>query len=143
MIKRTALDKAVSDLVRERSNWTCEKCGEVDTEAQYKGTSLRMQCSHVYSRKHLSTRYDLDNCFCLCASCHSWLESRPVDHAAFARKELGDFLFEQLQVKHHKVRKWKSWERDEAKTHYQGEIKRIRAKRIDGFIGYIAAVNYE
>lgn len=142
-MKRTPLDAATSDLVRERADWTCERCEEVDHEGQAKGKSMRMQCSHVYGRKHNSTRYELDNLFCLCATCHAYLETRPIEHAAFARSKLGDVRFEWLQQKHYQVKKWPKHEKEEARKFYIKQYKEIRESRMDGISGYVEAVNYE
>ena len=72
---RNKLDKAVSQLVRKRGE--CERCG----------TKKNLQCSHIYGRRNLSVRWDLDNLQCLCMRCHlyfwhkepiaafKWLES--------------------------------------------------------------------
>lgn len=142
-MKRTPYDKAVSDVVRERADWACEKCGVISEEGRNRAADKGMQCSHYYGRKHNSTRYDMDNCFCLCASCHSWLEDRPADHRVFVISKLGEARHDELMRRHHQVKKYKSWMLKELKEHYRAEFERIRERHFSGERGYIEVINYD
>jgi hypothetical protein len=42
MIKRESCDKWFSDVVRQKSNYTCEHCKKTDS---------RMECAHIYGRR--------------------------------------------------------------------------------------------
>src|SRR5918998_1349945 len=53
------LDKLTSLIVRRRDG-RCVTCGSVQS----------LQCSHFYSRRHLSIRFDLRNCNAMCAGCN-------------------------------------------------------------------------
>jgi len=64
------LDKKVSELVRARGK--CEFCGKKEN----------LQCCHIFSRKYLNTRWDLDNLLCLCAGCHFQAHAEPLNFAA-------------------------------------------------------------
>jgi hypothetical protein len=53
------LDRYTSQIVRGRDG-RCVTCG----------TSQGLQCSHFYSRRYLSVRFDLRNCNAMCAQCN-------------------------------------------------------------------------
>ena len=53
------LDKIVSDIVRARDK-VCVTCGRPDT----------LTCSHVFTRRHYATRWDLINCNTQCKTCN-------------------------------------------------------------------------
>ena len=53
------LDRYTSLIVRRRDG-RCVTCG----------TLQRLQCSHFYSRRYLSMRFDLRNCNAMCAGCN-------------------------------------------------------------------------
>ena len=44
-----------------------------------------LQCAHVFSRAHLSVRYDPANAVALCRSCHMYYENRPLEWKAFVQ----------------------------------------------------------
>jgi hypothetical protein len=53
------LDKLMSIIVRKRDK-RCVTCG----------SRQGLQCSHFYSRRYLSVRFDLRNCNAMCAGCN-------------------------------------------------------------------------
>lgn len=53
------LDRYTSLIVRRRDG-RCVTCGSVQG----------LQCSHFYSRRYLSIRFDLRNCNAMCAGCN-------------------------------------------------------------------------
>jgi hypothetical protein len=53
------LDRLTSIIVRKRDK-RCVTCGSVQS----------LQCSHFYSRRYLSIRFDLRNCNAMCAGCN-------------------------------------------------------------------------
>ena len=63
-----------------RAHGECMKCG--NTHA--------LQCAHIISRMYSWTRTDLDNAFCLCASCHMYFTDNPVDFGQFTIDQIGD-----------------------------------------------------
>ena len=108
----------------------------------YSHDPVQMHCAHVYSRKLMRLRHDPRNAFCLCASCHRKFTDRPLEWAAFVRKELGDGICDELQRLSVEVHKRpKGWEK-EARAHYRHEIRRLEAARAENykerfeFVGY-------
>lgn len=66
------LDQLVGKWCREiRSEGKCERCGRSGNNPQ------DIQWAHIKSRRYLSTRWSLNNCFCLCATCHRWFTDNP------------------------------------------------------------------
>lgn len=53
------LDRHTSIIVRRRDRM-CVTCGSVQA----------LQCSHFYSRRYLSIRFDLRNCNAMCSACN-------------------------------------------------------------------------
>lgn len=56
-LKRIA-DKLAGDLCRSRGK--CEYCGSL----------YKLQWAHMIRRGYHAVRWDMDNCFCLCSTCH-------------------------------------------------------------------------
>ena len=73
-IKRNIADKHLSDCIRKASEWKCQRC-----EKDYTDKPQGLQCSHFIGRQHWGTRYDPRQ-LSLCAYCHNWVESMPVEH---------------------------------------------------------------
>ena len=74
------LDKLFSQYIRMRAMSRvhgCERCGA--WKADYK----QLQCAHLISRWHKSTRWDEDAAVGLCGGCHLW-----IDHEAEEKLEL-------------------------------------------------------
>lgn len=79
-------DTLFSEAVRLRDHGTCCYCGK---------TTKMAQVHHIFSRVHMSTRYDVDNGVTLCYYCHMmvahhdggtfnhWVEYDWLGHAAY------------------------------------------------------------
>ena len=65
--KRKA-DMLVSKLTRSRGK--CERCGT---------TTGQLQTAHIIGRSNHTLRFDLQNVLCLCANCHRWNHTYPID----------------------------------------------------------------
>ena len=142
-MKRDKYDAIISDLVRERSHWTCERSGIEDPEGQARGKSRAMQASHFNGRGAGNiARYDTDNVRCLIATEHAYLENRPGEHTAFLRLLLGDTRYEQMEERCRQVYKWSVGEKDEMLEHYKSELQRLKVMRREGVMGYIEVVNW-
>ena len=66
-IKTTKHDRRFSELIRLRDD-VCQMCGRAG----------RTECSHVYSRRHKSIRWDTRNAFAACHQCHRHWHSNPL-----------------------------------------------------------------
>lgn len=90
---RNKLDKQWSLAIRSKG--ACEVCGK----------SERLNAHHFYSRSALSTRWDLDNGFCLCVGCHTFsskfsAHKTPADFVEWAIETRGKEWYENLRKKH-------------------------------------------
>lgn len=81
-IHRRPADIEFSNYIREKSNWTCEKCGKV---CKLDGEILhQLEASHYYSRRMESVRFDSRNVHALCSSCHKRM-------GGYTNKEDGEY----------------------------------------------------
>ena len=114
-MKITPADKAFSDVVRHKS--TCDRCGKVG----------RVECSHVYGRRHRTIRWDLLNAKPLCHGCHRWWHENPLEASLWFNEKYGearrDIL---LEKKRSRIKVSKLEEKDIAK-HYREELKKMEA----------------
>ena len=90
------LDKIFSLHIRERDNWTCQRCNR-----KFAPPTKGLGCSHFWSRRHLSTRWDTDNSIALCMPCHlyHWESEKQGDYRDFMIKKLGEKKFKMLEIK--------------------------------------------
>lgn len=87
-IKRE-LDVDWSRAVRSRFK-VCAKCRKAPAS----------QAAHIFSRRHLSTRWDPRNGTGLCFYCHIiWGHREPVEFTLWVKQEIGENLFEVLRKK--------------------------------------------
>jgi len=137
-IRRDKYDATFSDLIRERADWTCERCGLVDPDGQARGKSRRVENSHFNPRRHQSTRFCGENCDCLCKKCHQhFTEDNTGEYAEWKRGKLGDERYEALLQKGRQVKKRTKAEKEEMLEHYLACFGYIRKRREKGQIGYI------
>lgn len=96
------LDKIVSEMVRERDNWTCQRC-----HTRYTPKNNALHCSHYYSRRYRGTRWDMNNLIALCYGCHKMVEGDKQGwYTDYMRELLGDEVFEMLRIKAYAVTKF-------------------------------------
>lgn len=138
-IKRTAADAAFSKCIRERSGWTCERCG-----AQHQQNSIGLHCSHFHGRGKWSVRFDPGNAFAHCYGCHQYLGSRPNEFTNWAIEKLGEGLFEIILERAQDTRLGRIAKREakEIARYYRDQHKDMLAKRDLGVDGRIEVVGY-
>lgn len=79
------LDKYTSIIVRRRDG-KCVTCGSVQS----------LQCSHFYSRRYLSIRFDLRNCNAMCAACNRRHNRHRRPYERYMRKAYGPAVVAEL-----------------------------------------------
>jgi len=82
---RDKCDILFSKIVRSRG--FCRKCG----------TRKQLQCAHIVSRSYKVTKWNLDNAFCLCKSCHTYFTWRPLEWDIFVIQQIGKKKYEDLK----------------------------------------------
>lgn len=132
-MKRDKFDIAMSDLVRGRANWTCERCHTPYPEGHRRG----LECSHIFGRRRHSVRWFPDNCLSLCTGCHRHVSSYPEEHRELAISILGMDRYAALKLKAAETRKWTKLEKDEMYFRMKMELKRMQALRDGGETGRI------
>ena len=91
-LKRKA-DILLSKFIRSLDH--CERCGSIKT----------LQAAHVYSRRYVNLRYDIQNVMCLCAKCHFQWHDSPLDSIIWFNQNYPERL-EYLKKKRNIIKKW-------------------------------------
>ena len=83
-------DKKFSDHWRKEVG-RCENCGKKDS----------LQVAHIISRNCRKLRYERDNIFILCWSCHWRFHSKPLEFSEFVKNKKGKGIYEYLLKSSH------------------------------------------
>lgn len=137
-LKRTKHDDVFSKCIRERDDWSCQVCGK-----SYPENAQGLHCSHFFSRRHQSTRYDPDNACAKCFACHQKMGGDPVIFARWVRRYLGETRFRELHDRHNKIMKRTKADLEELYQHYKSELARMKSERSEGKTGVLHLVSYE
>ena len=80
-------DRIFSRWIRDRDK-RCMRCGKTEN----------LQCSHFWSRRHSSVRYDPKNCVAACAGCHlyHWEVEKQGHYRDFMIQWLGQEEYDAL-----------------------------------------------
>lgn len=132
-------DEWFAKCVKERAEWTCERCGKYYPEGHRRG----LDCSHYFGRRSRSTRWHPDNAFAHCRGCHQYLGSNPLYFTQWVRDQLGDERHDWLMRRHHKPQKYTKADLREIARHYRTEHKRMYDERMNGVTGYLEFVSYD
>lgn len=90
------LDKAWSEYVRNRDN-RCKKCGGSGAVSPH----------HAFGRRHMATRWDVNNGVGLCYPCHiHWAHRDPAGFTEWFRELIGDEKYIHLALEHNKIVKY-------------------------------------
>jgi hypothetical protein len=138
-LKRTTADSWFSKCVRERSNWTCDRCNKHYPDDAAKGSSRSLDCSHVFGRGNWSVRHDPDNAFCHCYGCHSIFGSDKEVQQKEYNRVFGGGLYDMLVQKKNDSSRGRVAKRSnkEMAKHYKAEFERMRGLRLEGEQGRI------
>lgn len=129
----TKLDKLLRDLIKERADWTCQKC-EIKSEDHY-----FMQWSHHLSCKYKKIRWNVFNAAAHCGSCHERFTGDPVAHREEIYRLIGEEMYYELRrrIDDPKTKAPDLHERILMYNHYKDEYEVLKRKRKDGKQGYI------
>jgi 5-methylcytosine-specific restriction endonuclease McrA len=105
------LDKVFSIYIRRKDAVNdiaqCVTCGKEDNWKS-------LQCGHFMSRKHLSTRWNEDNCQVQCAGCNVFRYGEQYKFSLY----LGNNLSEELHILSKQIRKFTDVELQDMIAHY-------------------------
>ena len=125
-------DRVFSKLVRERAGWRCEKCHK-----QYEAHSPGLHCSHIYSRRAVSTRWLPLNAVAHCYGCHMWFGGNPILGAEWAKEYLGAQAVMDLKRRFHRIVKLTKADKEEIYANLKSEYDRMLFLRANGKVGRI------
>lgn len=100
-VKRDALDILFSEVIRARDR-CCVWCGK----------SGRLECSHIYGRRHVGTRWEERNAKALCFGCHRRWHEDPAGSVEWITARLGQKYMDQLALMAHAVTRYTVFDKD-------------------------------
>ena len=134
-LKRDKLDSIFSDLVRCRSNFTCEHCGK--PFPGFGPELVGLHCSHYLSRAHWATRLDPRNGLAHCAECHDELGNNAYKFREHFHDRRGEAVERELRILKNRVKQVSSSEKEQMYQSYKRQLAAMRLARENGDIGWI------
>jgi len=121
------LDTVFSLYIRLRDTMTngmirCISCGRFKTFDQF-------DCGHFHSRKHMSVRYDEDNCHAECHSCNRFSADHLIGYRANLIAKIGKMRVDKLEWKASQFKKWTRFELEELIKYYQQQIDNLKKEK--------------
>lgn len=128
------LDELCSEYVRRRAIARvggCERCLRPKFDIQKEDGSIlpawkQLQCAHLISRWHKSTRWDEDVALGLCGGCHQWIDHEEEEKLRLLIKTLGE---ERAMLLKARSRQTGKPDLQGLILYYQEKIKEIRHDR--------------
>ena len=115
-------DTVFSKLIRLRDRFVCQNCGK------YFPKGHGLQCAHIFSRRHQSTRYDPDNACALCFTCHQYFGENPTIFAVWVvQKLLGEARYEMLRERHNRIVRRTKADLEALYQHLRAQLKALEA----------------
>lgn len=121
------LDRIFSIYIRLRDTmpngyFKCISCGQFKKFEQ-------ADCGHFFSRTHMATRYDEDNCNAECSACNRFSADHLIGYREHLIEKIGKNRFDILSWKAHQMKKWSDFELEAMINHYKKEAKRLSLER--------------
>ena len=96
---KAILDREFSIYIRKRDSeefggdyFRCISCGKIKSFAQ-------ADCGHYFSRRHMATRYDEDNCHAECKYCNRFDAEHLENYRRNLIKKIGQKRFDLLSIR--------------------------------------------
>ena len=130
-IKITAADRWFSLCVRERADWTCERCRK-----QHPPPTQALHTAHWHSRGNWFVRFDQANAAALCYGCHVLTaRDREAEHRPLMLKLVGDLELDRLAADRVRPAYGIRKRLEEISQHYRQEFAGMTKARMDGHVG--------
>lgn len=118
------LDKVFSEYIRLRDTmpsgyFRCISCGKIKPYSQ-------ADCGHFYSRKHMNTRFDEDNCHAECRSCNRFSADHLIGYRENLIMKIGTKRFELLSWKANQIKHWSEFELKQLIKYYSVLVKKLK-----------------
>lgn len=125
------LDRVFSLYIRLRDSMPngytrCISCGKIKSFED-------MDCGHFYSRTHMATRYDEDNCNAECKFCNRFSADHLIAYQTNLIRKIGISRFDKLGLKAKSTCHWLDSELEERIKYYSqkvNELSREKAIRV-------------
>lgn len=88
-----------------------------------------MMCGHYVKRRHMATRYDLQNCGPQCSTCNCVNDGREDDHAKYIDLTYGEGTADKLKRMAEVERKWMPHELEEMYQELKAEFKALKLEK--------------
>ena len=117
------LDKVFSRYIRLRDafpngTFRCISCGKIKPFDQ-------SDCGHYHSRRHMSTRFDEENCNSECRFCNRFSADHLIGYRENLIRKIGTQRFQMLEVKAHQTKKWSCFELEQLIKYYSVLVKKL------------------
>lgn len=121
------LDKVFSQYIRLRDAmpggyFRCISCGRIKLIQQADN-------GHYFSRRHMSTRFDEDNCNAECSYCNRFNAEHLDGYRENLIRKIGLQRFQLLSVRANETKKWSCFELEVLIKHYQGKVKELEKEK--------------
>ena len=121
------LDKEFSLYIRLRDAlpngyFRCIACGRIKPFAQ-------ADCGHFHSRRHMSVRFEEDNCSVECRSCNRFSADHLIGYQKNLIKKIGQARFDKLAWKASQSKHWCDFELKELIKYYKALNDKLRKEK--------------
>lgn len=86
MIRTGKKKRARNAMIRDLDDYARQQVFERDGKHCVRCTNPGRDWAHIMNRRHLATRWELDNALTLCGGCHFWWHSMPLLSMDWFRK---------------------------------------------------------
>lgn len=100
------IDRLCGNLVKRLADYRCERCGTSYPWRQGEHGSVvcdGLEWCHVITRRRRHVRWEPDNTFAACQSCHDYLDGHPKEKTAFAIARIGQARYDELRAQSRQV----------------------------------------
>lgn len=121
------LDRVFSRYIRLRDTmpsgvFQCISCGRIKRFEEG-------DCGHFYSRTHMATRWDEDNCHAECRACNRFSADHLLGYRERLVRKIGLVRVDRLAVMAHSVKHWQHFELEAMIEHYSQESRRLSKEK--------------
>ena len=103
----------------------CITCGTVNT---WKGDN-KTDNGHMFSRRHMATRWNEKNCAAQCVKCNNWGSGEQYLFAKAIDNKFGKGTADKMLALSHTTAKWAIFELEAMIEHYESKIRKELEKR--------------
>lgn len=121
------LDKVFSLYIRLRDVMPsgygrCIACGRIKPFRE-------LDCGHYFSRTHMATRWDEDNCHIECRGCNRFSADHLIGYRDNLMRKIGAGRYDKLHLLAHSSKHWMDCELETMIEHYRKEVMRLSREK--------------